>query len=60
VEPGVAEPLVVLALCEAGLGFVSFDLYNDTADVMISESVLRLLGRGEGKLWLLNRQVRQT
>jgi hypothetical protein len=33
VDPDVAEPLAVVALCEAGLDFVCFDLYDDVMDV---------------------------
>jgi hypothetical protein len=32
-DPDVAEPLVVVALYEAGLRFVRFGLYNNVAEV---------------------------
>jgi hypothetical protein len=40
VNPHVAEPLGLVALCEAALGFVCFDLYND----------VRKVGEGEHSL----------
>jgi hypothetical protein len=40
VDPDVAEPLAVVAVCEAGPGFKYFDLYNDVAGV----------GKGEDSL----------
>jgi len=58
VDPDVAEPLAVVALCEASLHFVCFDLYNDVAEVKIhcgSKSM-----PGSGKLFLLNSQVRSV
>jgi hypothetical protein len=35
--------LAVIALREAGLGFVRFDLYNDVAEVGKAENLLLLL-----------------
>jgi hypothetical protein len=32
VDPDVAELLLVVTLCEAGLGFVRFDLYDDVTE----------------------------
>jgi len=39
VDSDVAEPLAVVPLGEAGLGFVCFDLYNDVMEVSKDEDV---------------------
>jgi len=43
VDPDVAKPLAVVLLCEVGLGFVCFDLYNYVAEVSEGEDLLFLL-----------------
>jgi hypothetical protein len=40
VDPDVAEPLTAVALCEAGLDFVCFDLYNNVAGLGKDEDLL--------------------
>jgi hypothetical protein len=40
VDPDVGKPLLVVALCEVGLGFVFFDVYNDVAEVGEDEDLL--------------------
>jgi hypothetical protein len=40
VDPGMAERLEVVVLCEVGLSFVCFSLYNDVKEVAKSEDML--------------------
>jgi hypothetical protein len=40
VDPDVAETLAVVAVFEAGQGFVFFDLYNNVAEVDEGEDLL--------------------
>jgi hypothetical protein len=44
VDTGVAKQLSVVALCEAGLGLVCFDLHNIVTEAGKDENFLRFLG----------------